>query len=87
MSSHVKSHRIIPWEKGETAISQSRVYSRLPNNSTVVFYQSGDVERGEFIIEIACDVMDTKYFYKNYEKIMKEIEGDAKGRKVISFNN
>lgn len=78
---------VVPWEKGEKAISQSEVYSRLPSGCTVLFYQSGNTERGEFIIEIACDTVDTDYFFKNQDKIMNEVETSAKGRKIIKFNN
>jgi len=87
MMNLAKKEGIVPWEKGEMAISQSEVYSRLPNDSTVLFYQSGDIEKGEFIIEIACNVMATNYFNENCDKITDEIKNNARGRKIIKFNN
>jgi hypothetical protein len=81
-----KKQDIISWEKGETATSQSEVYSRLPISCVVIFYQSGNIEKGEFKIEIACNVVKTDYYFENHDKIMNEAKVKAKGRKIVKLD-
>ena len=74
------------WKKGEKARNQVDIYSKLVEGYVVAFYQEGNEGSESFKIEMATDALSCKYFWENYDKIMKQVEEEARGRQVCHFN-
>jgi len=77
---------IAPWKKGEEVKSQSIVYTRLPTGHIVKFYQEGMEGTDGFKIEIAMDAIPQDEYFLRSDEILQEVDANAKGRKICTFN-